>query len=144
MSLIDDYLNKIESSKRKQLQRIRMLAKEMVPNAQETVSYNMPTLKYEGKAFLGFDAHADHIGIYPYSGQVIPQLKDELRTYTMSKGAIRVPLDRPISKRLLKLVITCRLKAIRAESGIKRGRVKPTRTTGAKTHTADTANTRTS
>jgi uncharacterized protein YdhG (YjbR/CyaY superfamily) len=75
----------------------------------------MPTLKYKGKAFLGFDAHANHIGIYPYSGKVIPQLKDELRAYKVSKGAIRVPLDRPISKRLLRLVITCRLQAMRAE-----------------------------
>ena len=117
MSLIDDYLLKIEPSKRKELQRIRMLAKEIEPRAEETISYNMPTLKYEGKAFLGFDAHANHIGIYPYSGKVILQLKGELSTYTVSKGAIRVPLDRPISKRLLKLVITCRLKAIRADIG---------------------------
>jgi len=119
VSLIDDYLKNIEPSKRKQLQRICMLAKEIVPSAEETIAYDMPTLKYEGKAFLGFDAHADHIGIYPYSGKVIPSLKDELRTYSVSKGAIRVPLGRPISKRLLKLVITCRLKAIRAESGSK-------------------------
>jgi uncharacterized protein YdhG (YjbR/CyaY superfamily) len=119
MSLIDDYLKKIEPSKRKELQRIRALAREMVPGAEETISYKMPTLKYEGKAFLGFDAHTDHIGIYPFSGQVIPLLKDELRKYSVSKGAIRVPLDRPISKRLLKLVITCRLKAIREKSGSK-------------------------
>jgi len=103
MSLINDYLKKIEPSKRMQLQRIRTLAKEIVPSAEETLSYNMPTLKYEGKPFLGFRAHAAHIGIYPYSGKVIPLLKDELRTYAVSKGAIRVPLDRPISKRLLKL-----------------------------------------
>jgi uncharacterized protein YdhG (YjbR/CyaY superfamily) len=112
MGLIDDYLKNVEPSKRKQLQRIRTLAKEIVPNAEETISYNMPTLKYEGRAFLGFDAHVNHIGIYPYSGQVIPQLKDALRTYTVSKGAIRIPLDRPISKRLLKLVITTRLKVL--------------------------------
>jgi uncharacterized protein YdhG (YjbR/CyaY superfamily) len=111
MGLIDDYLKNVEPSKRKQLQRIRTLAKEIVPAAEETISYNMPTLKFEGKSFLGFDAHADHIGIYPYSGQVIPQLKDELQNYSVSKGAIRIPLDRPISKRLLKLVITTRLKA---------------------------------
>jgi len=119
MSLIDDYFKNVEPSKRKQLERIRTLAKEIVPTAEETISYNMPTLKYEGKAFLGFDAHADHIGIYPYSGQVIPQLKDELRAYAVSKGAIRVPLDRPISKRLLKLVITSRLKVIRAQQAAK-------------------------
>ncbi len=119
MSLIDAYLNKLDPLKRKELQRIRMLAKEIEPSAEETITYNMPTLKYKGEAFLGFDAHTDHIGIYPYSGQVIPQLKDELRAYTVSKGAIRVPLDRPISKRLLTLVITCRLKALRAASSSK-------------------------
>ena len=140
MNPIDDYLKTIEPSKRKQLQRIRMLAKEIVPSAEETISYGMPALTYEGKAFLGFDAHADHIGIYPHSGRVIPQLKDELRTYTVSKGAIRVPLDRPISKRLLKLVITCRLKAIRAESGSKRGSVKPKRTTPATMATVERLN----
>lgn len=118
MSLIDDYLKKIEPSKRKELQRIRVLAKEIVPDAEEMISYNMPTLKFAGKAFLGFDAHADHIGIYPYSGKVIPQLKDELSKFAVSKGAIRIPLDRPISKRLLKLIVTCRLKMIRAENGI--------------------------
>jgi uncharacterized protein YdhG (YjbR/CyaY superfamily) len=122
MSLIDDYLESIEPSKREQLQRIRMLAKEIVPGAEETVSYNMPTLTYEGKAFLGFDAHANHIGIYPFSGRVIPQLKDELRKYDVSKGAIRIPLDRPISRRLLKLVIACRLETIRAESCRNRAR----------------------
>lgn len=115
MSEIDDFLKTIEPSKRKELERIRTLAKEIVPSAEETISYKMPTLKYDGKAFLGFNALKDHIGIYPYSGKVIPQLKDELSAYAVSKGAIRVPLDHPISKRLLKLIITCRLKAIRAE-----------------------------
>ncbi len=110
MSLIDDYLKNVEPSKRKELERIRALAKEIVPEAEETISYKMPTLTYEGKAFLGFDAHANHIGLYPYSGKVIPQLKDELSDYTVSKGAIQVPLDRPISKELLELVITTRLK----------------------------------
>jgi uncharacterized protein YdhG (YjbR/CyaY superfamily) len=115
MGLIDDFLRKVEPSKRAQLERIRELAHEMVPGAEETISYAMPTLKFEGKAFLGFNAHADHIGIYPFSGRVIPQLKEELRGYVVSKGAIRVPLDRPITKRLLKLVISRRLQAIRAE-----------------------------
>ena len=115
MSLIDDYLETIEPEKRTKLQRIRVLAKEIVPSAEETISYNMPTLTYEGKPFLGFGARANHIGIYPYSGQVLSQLGDELRGYAASKGALRIPLDRPITKRLLKLIITCRLKAIRAE-----------------------------
>lgn len=115
MSAIDDYLKKIEPSKRKELQRVRALAKEIVPKAEEAIVYGMPTLKFEGKPFLGFDAHKEHIGIYPYSGKVIPQLGDLLSAYNCTKGAIRVPLDNPISKGLLKKIIDCRVKATRAE-----------------------------
>lgn len=116
MTAIDDYLKKVEPSKKKALERIRVLAKEIVPSAAETISYGMPTLKYEGKPFLGFDAHKNHIGIYPYSGHVIEKLKDDLRGYQLTKGAIQVPLDEPIPKTTLRKVIALRLKAIRADA----------------------------
>ena len=114
MTGIDDYLATVEPSKRKELERIRTLAKKIVPDAEEAIAYNMPTLKYQGKPFLGFDAHKSHIGIYPYSGQVIETLKDQLHDYSFSKGAIRVPLDHPISEELLKQIIHLRLKQITA------------------------------
>jgi uncharacterized protein YdhG (YjbR/CyaY superfamily) len=92
------------------------LAKEVVPSAEEAIVYGMPTLKYKGKPFLGFDAHKNHIGIYPYSGHVIEALKDELRGFQSTKGAIHVPLDSPISKSVLRKVINHRLNAIRADA----------------------------
>ncbi|MBV8602046.1 MAG: DUF1801 domain-containing protein [Candidatus Eremiobacteraeota bacterium] len=113
MSPIDDYFKTIEPAKRKELRRIRALAKKIVPSAEETISYGMPTLKFRGKPFLGFDAHKNHIGIYPYSGKVIPELKEELRGYKVSRGAIQVPFDDPISPKLLGIVIRARLKAIK-------------------------------
>ena len=120
MTVIDDYLKKVEPAKRSALNRIRTVAKAVVPSAEEAISYGMPTLKYRGKSFLGFDAHKTHIGIYPCSGQVIPALKDQLRGYKTSKGALQVPLDAPISTALLKKIITCRLKAIKEEATAKR------------------------
>ena len=120
MTLIDDYLKKVEPAKRRALERIRVLAKKAVPSAEEAIVYGMPTLKYQGKPFLGFDAHKNHIGIYPYGGKVIETLKDQLRAYGTSSGAIRVPLDKPISDALLRKVINCRLKAIRAGMTAKR------------------------
>jgi len=116
MTVIDDYLEKVEESKRQELERIRALAKKHVPEAEEVISYAMPTLKYQGKPFLGFNAHQHHIGVYPYSGEVIEKLKDELGGYGFSSGAIRVPLDRPISEDLLGRVIDCRLEIIRAQA----------------------------
>jgi uncharacterized protein YdhG (YjbR/CyaY superfamily) len=112
MTVIDDYLTNVEPSKRQELERIRTLAKETVPGAEEAIVYGMPTLTYQGKPFLGFNAHKQHIGIYPYSGQVIETLKDQLQGYGFSKGAIRVPLDQPISEELLKYIIHERLKQI--------------------------------
>ena len=112
MTVIDDYLTTVEPAKRKELERIRALAKQTVPGAEEAIVYGMPTLTYQGKPFLGFDAHKQHIGIYPYSGQVIETLKDQLHDYGFSKGAIRVPLDHPISEELLKQIIHLRLSQI--------------------------------
>ncbi len=113
MTVIDDYLQKVENPKREALERIRVLAKRFVPEATETISYAMPTLKYQGKPFLGFDAHRNHIGLYPYSSEVITKLKDELHGYTTTKGAIHIPLDRPIPEALLKRIIDCRLELIK-------------------------------
>jgi uncharacterized protein YdhG (YjbR/CyaY superfamily) len=42
--------------------------------------------------------HANHIGIYPYSGDVIATLKEELHAYSVTKGTIRVPPEKPIPK----------------------------------------------
>lgn len=116
MKTIDGYLKTVESRKRKELIRIRKLAKAIVPKAEETISYGMPTLKYEGKPFLGFDAHRDHIGLYPYGARPIAMLKEELKNYKTSSGAIRVPLDEPISKSLLAKLIRCKLQIIKGET----------------------------
>jgi len=116
MSVIDDYLKKIQAPARRELQRIRRLAKQVVPRAEEAISYGIPTLKYRGKAFLGFDAHKHHIGLYPFSGRVLPELKAELRDFAQSKGALRVPYGKPISKSLLGKIIRRRLMAIDAKA----------------------------
>ena len=94
MSVIDDYLTKIEPEKRQQLERIRQIAKKIVPEASEKISYCMPTLQYRGKSFLGFDAHVNHLGIYPFGGEEIEKFKLLHKDYGLSKGAIRVPYDK--------------------------------------------------
>jgi uncharacterized protein YdhG (YjbR/CyaY superfamily) len=121
MTVIDDYLKKIESSKRKQLERIREIARQTIPDAQEVISYGMPTLKYKGKAFLGFNTHTNHIGIYPYGGEEIRILKGKLTEYKygFSSGAIRVPYDKPFPESLLKEIIKQRIKRITAQITIK-------------------------
>jgi uncharacterized protein YdhG (YjbR/CyaY superfamily) len=115
MTPIDTYLEKIEPVKRTALERIRKIAKQVVPDAQEVISYGMPTLQYKGKSFLGFNAHVKHIGIYPYGGEETEVFKDRISElhYGFSSGAIRVPYDKPIPEALLKEIIKHRIKRIK-------------------------------
>lgn len=114
MTVIDEFLEKIEPSKRKQLERIRRIAKQTVPKAEEVISYGMPSLKYQGEAFLGFNTHKNHIGIYPFGSREIILLKNELtkHKYEFSSGAIRVTYDKPMPEALLKKIIKLRIKRI--------------------------------
>lgn len=114
MSLIDEYLQKINESSKLELERIRRIAKQVVPDAEEVISYGMPTLKYKNKSFLGFDVHTNHIGIYPYGGEEIEVFNKELSEldYGFSSGAIRVPFDKPIPEALLKKIIQHRIERI--------------------------------
>ena len=114
MSVIDEYLKKIEPSKRKQLIKIREIAMQIVPTATETISYRMPTLQYNGKSFLGFDAHINHLGIYPYGGEEITIFKEKLTklNFKFSKGAIQIPYENPIPENLLREIIQHRINRI--------------------------------
>ena|ERR1017187_4684608 len=108
MSVIDDYLKNVNPAQRTELVRIRGIALEMLPSAKEVISYGMPTIKYNGKSIIGFDAHSNHIGIYPFSGHVIKGIK-ELDRYDKSKGAIREKLDDLLPKELIQRMINVRL-----------------------------------
>lgn len=114
MTVIDDYLQKIEPSRRQQLERIRKIAKETAPGSQEVISYGMPTLQYHGKSFLGFNVHSNHIGIYPYGGEEINVFQKEITElgYGFSSGAIRVNFDKQIPEDLLKKIIRHRIKRL--------------------------------
>jgi uncharacterized protein YdhG (YjbR/CyaY superfamily) len=108
MSVIDDYLKNINSVQRSELERIRSIALDSLPGAEELISYGMPTIAYKGKSIIGFDAHKNHIGIYPYSGSVISQIR-ELDRYDKSVGAVREKMDDLMPKELIQKIIYVRL-----------------------------------
>lgn len=108
MSVIDDYMKNIEPEKRAELERIRSIALEMLPGAEEAIAYGMPAIKFKGQSIIGFDAHKSHIGIYPFSGHVISEIK-ELERYGQTKGAIQEKLDDLLPKELIQKIIAVRL-----------------------------------
>jgi uncharacterized protein YdhG (YjbR/CyaY superfamily) len=106
---VDAYLRGIEEPKRSTLQALRRTILEIVPDAEQVISYRIPAFRVEGKTVAGFAAFRNHLSYLPFSGSVLTQLADELEGYTMTKSALHFPVDRPLPKTLVKKLINVRL-----------------------------------
>ena len=106
---VDEYLRGIEEPKRSTLQALRRTILEIVPDAEQVISYRVPAFRVGGKTVAGFAAFQNHLSYLPFSGSVLAQLADELDGYTMTKSALHFAVDRPLPKTLVKKLIATRL-----------------------------------
>lgn len=106
---VDSYLRDLEEPKRATLQELRRTILEVVPEAEEGISYRVPAFRLHGQVIAGFAAFKDHVSYLPFSGSVLGQLADELDGYTMTKSSLHFPIDRPLPKALVKRLIAVRL-----------------------------------
>ena len=105
---IDEYISTFPESIQEILQQIRQSIKESAPQAQEAISYRIPTFKLNGN-LVHFAAFKDHIGFFPTSSGV-DAFQEELAGYGTSKGTIRFPLDKPIPFDLIRKIVKFRVK----------------------------------
>ena len=106
---VDEYLRGIEEPKRTTLEVLRRTILEIVPGAEQVISYRVPAFRVGGQTVAGFAAFRHHLSYLPFSGSVLPQLTDELAGYTMTKSALHFPVDQPLPKTLVKRLIAMRL-----------------------------------
>jgi uncharacterized protein YdhG (YjbR/CyaY superfamily) len=113
MSVIDDYLGKLTPEQKAELERVRAIAKTIVPDAEEVISYGMPVLKYKGAYLIGFAAFKDHLSLFP-GAEPIEVLRKELAGFKISKGTIQFTPDNQLPKLLIKKIVTFALNRIPA------------------------------
>ena len=105
---VDGYLRGIEEPKRGTLEALRRTILEVVPDAEQVISYRVPAFRVDGKTVAGFAAFQGHLSYLPFSGSVLSKLPDELQGYTMTKSALHFSVDRPLPKTLVKKLIAVR------------------------------------
>lgn len=109
---VDEYLSAVDEPKRATLQALRGTILEIVPEAQEVISYGVPAFRVQGKIVAGFAAFKDHLSYLPFSGSVLEQLGDDLGGYTMTRSALHFPVDRPLPTSLVRKLIAVRLEQV--------------------------------
>ncbi len=106
---IDRYLERLYEPKRATLTQLRDTIAEIVPDAEQGISYGMPAFKLEGKTIAGFAAFKSHLSYLPHSGSVISRLAEETEGYTTTKGSLHFPVDQPLPKELVRKLLDTRM-----------------------------------
>lgn len=107
MNLIDEYISQFPVEVQKKLQELRKVIRETAPQAEEKISYRMPTFYLKGN-LVHFAAYSGHIGVYP-APSGIEAFKEELGVYKTSKGAIQFPMDKELPFELIKKIVQYRV-----------------------------------
>ncbi len=105
---VDEYIASCPGSARDRLERIREIVRELVPEAEERISYAMPAFFLNGN-LVYFAAFARHIGFFP-GADGVAAFEGELDGFKHAKGSIQFPLDRPLPEGLIKKIVKYKLR----------------------------------
>jgi len=122
---IDDYLADVPEDERAALEKLRKAIKAAAPEATETISYQIPTFKHQGRLLVGFGATKNHCTFYLMSTSVMDAHKDDLKDYEVGKGSIRFPANKPLPADLVRKLVKARVteNTMPKSYGRKRGQV---------------------
>ena len=120
---IDEYIATFPEATQKILKKIRATIKAAAPDAEEKISYQMPTFTLKGN-LVHFAAFKNHIGFYP-TPTGIEKFKKELSVYEGAKGSVQFPLDKPIPYDLISKIVKFRVKENLGNAEAKAKKKKP-------------------
>lgn len=106
---IDSYIQNYPAEVQPILEKLRQVIKKVAPEAQEAMSYGIPTFKLNGN-LVHFGAYKNHIGFYPGS-EAIQVFAKDLEEYTLSKGTVQFPLNEPLPFSVIEKMVSFRVAA---------------------------------
>lgn len=105
---IDEYIAGFPKETQQLLETVRTTIKKAAPEAEEAISYAIPTFKLHGN-LVHFAAFKNHIGFYP-APRGIEAFKKELAVYEGGKGTVQFPIDQPLPLGLISKIVKFRAK----------------------------------
>jgi uncharacterized protein YdhG (YjbR/CyaY superfamily) len=106
---VDDYIRDFPPEVQHVLTQLRQLIREVAPDAEESISYHIPTYKIGKKPLVYFAGYQRHVSLYPFTDRSVAPLP-RLAPYKSGRGTLKFPLDTPIPLALVKQFVRMRLK----------------------------------
>jgi uncharacterized protein YdhG (YjbR/CyaY superfamily) len=117
---IDRHIEQLSERHQAPLRHIRALLHEVLPAGEETIKYAMPCIAVQGKGVAAFEAFKEHWSYFPMSGSVLERVTGLPDWVEAERGTLRVPLDRRLTKQLVRRLVRVRLDEIEAAANRKR------------------------
>jgi uncharacterized protein YdhG (YjbR/CyaY superfamily) len=99
---------------RRRAKSLRGLVRGAAPGAVEVFSYGIPGARWNERALLWYAGWAGHAALYPITRGVRRALGPALAKYSLSKGTIRFPHERPLPSALVRKIVKLRIAEIRS------------------------------
>ena len=96
---MDEYIRQQDEAVREKLQAVRAVIHAAIPDAEERISWSMPTF-WKGRNILHFAASKKHLGVYP-GDEATAVFAEKLKDFDVSKGTVRIPWSAPMPEELL-------------------------------------------
>jgi len=101
INTVEEYFALVPARQREILEIVRATIREALPEAEEVISYDIPTFKIGGRDVIYYAGWKRHFSIYPVGDAVKKTLAAELAGLEISKGTIKFPLDEPVPVELI-------------------------------------------
>jgi uncharacterized protein YdhG (YjbR/CyaY superfamily) len=105
---VDRYLEALDPLHRAALEELRRTILEVVPDAEQVISYKVPAFRLDGQIVAGFAAFKHHLSYLPFSGSVLSRMGAELDGYEMTKSSLHFTVERLLPKALVEKLIELR------------------------------------
>jgi uncharacterized protein YdhG (YjbR/CyaY superfamily) len=116
---VDEYIASQPEAVQGLLEQVRSTIRKAVPQAEEVISYKIPTYKLHGRPVLYFAGWKQHFSLYPVTANVVAAFKDEIAPYLVKKATVRFPLARPVPVKLIGRIAKFRAKEVAAREKAK-------------------------
>ena len=117
---VKDYIKKLPKELRSEFENLRSIILKHAPDAEEGMSYGMPSLKYHGMLTY-YACHTHHFAIYPMANAIVV-FKDQLAEFETSKGTIKFFHGKPLPKKLIADIVKFRVKENKEKFDLKKKR----------------------